>query len=232
MTEFVPVFQIEVRFNHFLNFSTLGKDIMSPFVKLSQKFQIENQNTFNERINLHFEDDNYLIVASWDRILLKGQGSLELYTHNNSPIDTPFLQILDSFSKCKEFDSIKNILFNAYYVKKIEEERESIIERFVEKFITDSAVSILNNSTDVAVSLEKKSSKEERFAVFGPYLGISDLEKRQMVPFKINNLGDINFNGVMLDFKYFKQQNTFDKKDFLKFVDEGKKVKNQLWKSI
>ena len=113
MEVIVPVFQFEIRYNHILNFSQIARNLLAPYVRLTQSIKIDNQNTLEETYFLNFEDDGYVIIVSWDRIVFKGQGSLDTYTQKNSPIDSLFFDIFKQIYELKEFGKIQRSLFLA-----------------------------------------------------------------------------------------------------------------------
>ena len=131
MNSIVTVFQFEIRYSHILNFSQIGRKIIAPYVKLAQSISVENQNSLEERLVLNFEDDEYLIIVAWDRLLIKGQNSISKYTEPNSPFQMPFLDILDKLRKLSEFGSIKNILFAINYIKKLDVTKDKLFDYFI-----------------------------------------------------------------------------------------------------
>ena len=58
--------QIEIRFTPILNFDTLSKSIIAPYLKISSSFNIEEENSVRQRIILGFDSETYKIVFHWD----------------------------------------------------------------------------------------------------------------------------------------------------------------------
>ena len=232
MNSIVPVFQFEIRYDHILNFSEIGRKLLSPFVKLSQSIKIDNQNTLNERIILNFEDDNYTIIVSWDRIILKGQNNVELFTGKNSPLEMPFFLILEKLKNLEEFGSIKNILYIIIYIKKLKLEESELYNHFAEKFHLPKTKEILDTPNDMAVLLEDNLNEKSETILFGPYTGISDLDKRPLSPLNKKELPDVDFHGVICEYKKGFLANDVNFIDFKKLVEISKNKFSKVCKML
>jgi hypothetical protein len=230
MVPIVTVFQLEIRYNHILNFSQISRKIIAPYVKLAENLKIDNQNTVEERIILNFEKDNYIIIIGWDRILIKGQENTDMFTAKNSPFQLPFLDILNKLKNLPEFGSIKNILFAINYINKVNFSKEKLVEKFMEKSITPETSHLMEGINDIAISLENKNNGNETYLTYGPYFGTEEISKRQIVPVKIENLGDTEFIGIMAEYKRLITANDFTLQDFTNTVLDSKKLTNKLWK--
>lgn len=224
MSPIVSAFQFEVRYNHILNFSQIARKILAPYVKLSQSIKIENENSLNERLILNFEEDNYIIIVSWDRILLRGQHELSSYTSKNSPIEIPFLKILNRLKELDEFGSIKNVLFAITFIGEYKIDENKLFSRFANNFLLSNTPHILENANDLAITLEDKHPTRETAISFGPYTGSAELSRRSILPVNIASLGDTDFNGLMMEYRHGYETNevTFD--DFIKLTVDAQKV--------
>ena len=232
MNQIVPVFQFEIRYDHILTFSQIARKILAPFVRLTQSIKIENQNTVEERIILNFEEENYLIIVSWDRILIKGQNSLKPYVSKNSPIQMPFLAILDRLKELEEFGSIKNVLYVATYVKEFKIEKEELYSRFSKKYLNFETKNILETSNDLAITFEDRGVEHETTVSFGPYLGTLDLARRAMKPINFDALDDSDFIGIMLEYKQGYSTSSITFEDFEKLTKTSNKVFERSWKIL
>lgn len=232
MSVIIPVFQIEVRYNFILNFVEFYRKLLSPYVKLSGSIKVENQNTLDERLYLNFEDDRFSIIISWDRIVFRGQGDLKTFTANNSPIEMPFLDILEKMTKYEEFGGVINILLAINFIKKLEIDEDDLYQKFVSKTMENGISKILDGATDAAIRIVKKSSSEEKSINFGPYFGVNDLKNRSMYPINLNSLGDLDFKGIMMEYKYLKNTSSFSFKEFVTLTEEGTKIFDTTWKSF
>lgn len=224
------VFQFEVRYNHILNFSQIARKILSPFVRLTQSIKLENQNTLEERIVLNFENEDYMIIVSWDRIIIKGQGDLGAFTNANSPVETPFFIILEKLKSLEEFGSIQNILFAINYIKKLDISKDNLVEEFTKKTMKNEVSEILDNKTDLVIVLETSESGEEKTVTFGPYFGTEELKKRHLIPVKIENLEDTNFFGLLLEYKHFKLTTDVNFSEFVALTKISNNIIKKVWK--
>lgn len=232
MSQVVPVFQFEIRYDHILNFSQIARKILAPYVKLTQSIKIENQNTLNERIILNFEDENYFIIVSWDRILIKGQNNLNPYISKNSPIQMPFLAILDKLKALGEFGSIKNVLYAITYIKEFKIKEEELFSRFSDKFFNLETKNIIDSPNDMAVTLEDRGADYETTVAFGPYAGTKDLARRIIGPVNIDRLDNTEFFGIMLEYKHGYSTNNVTYADFEKLTKTSNKVFERSWKIL
>jgi hypothetical protein len=153
---------------------------------------------------LNFEDDDYQIIVSWDRILIKGQQSIDKYCENNSPLETPFATILDSIKSLDEFGSVQNALLAVNHVKKIEGEPADSVSLIKEKTLTADSINVIPNMTDIAIQLDNKGDGTEESIIFGPYLGPFEILRRNIQPVNIDSLEEIDYSGLMMECKIFK----------------------------
>lgn len=232
MNQVVPVFQFEVRYDHILNFSQIARKIVAPFVRLTQSIKIENQNTVEERIILNFEEEDYLIIVGWDRIIIKGQNSLNPYLSKNSPIQIPFLAILDRLKELEEFGSIKHVLFAITFIKKFKIEKDEIFSRFSEKFLNSETDNILDTSNDLAITLVDRSTEHETTVSFGPYLGTIDLTRRAIRPLNYDTLDQTEFLGIILEYKHGYSTSNITFEDFEKLTKSSNKIFERSWKML
>lgn len=232
MSYTVTVFQFEIRYQHILNFSQIARKVLSPYVRLAQSINLENQNTVNERVILNFEDEDYTIIANWDRILIKAQGETKKYTAKNSPIEAPFFSMLEHIRKLEEFGSITSVLFAMNAIKKLDKKEEDLVDHVIEKAVSNEASKILDNTTDLALQLTDKKSGLEQSVTFGPYFGEHELTKRAIIPVNIESLGDIDFFGGMVEYKYFETRKDVSFTDFEKIVKEAESSIEKVWKIL
>jgi len=232
MDTLTTVFQFEIRYNHILNFSQIARKILSPYVRLAKRITLENQNTIEERIIFNFDDDDYLIIVNWDRILIKGQGNLSAYTTKNSPIQTPFFTILEDIRALKEFGSIQNVLLAINYIKKLDIKEENLAERFVAKTMKGDVSKILDRNTNIAINIIDRESGDEKSVSFGPYFGTKELMSRPIIPVNLNNLGDTDFTGVMLEYKHFKHTSDSNFNKFVSMTKISNEITERVWKTV
>jgi hypothetical protein len=229
MADITSVFQFEVRYNHILNFSQISRKILAPFVKIASSIKIENQNTIEERTVFNFDDENYFIIVGWDRILIKGQGDLAQYLEKNSAIETPFISIFNKIIELEEFGQVINLLLATNFIKKLDVEEEKLTQIFSEKTLSESSRNLLSSSSDVAITLEDNSENQINLS-FGPYFGINDLMRRPLLPVNVDVLGEVDFNGVMVEIRNFKNSSSFSFKDFGELARRNLELKENVWR--
>jgi hypothetical protein len=229
MRQLVPVFQFEIRYDHILTFSQIARKVLAPYVRLTQSINVENQNTVEERIILNFEEENYLIIVSWDRILLRGQNDINPYLSKNSPLEMPFLAILAKLKELEEFGSIKSVLIAVTFIKELTVKKEDLFLRFSQKYLAPETQNILEPSNDLAITFEDRAEAHETSVTFGPYLGIVDLNKRPLKPINFKTLDDSDFLGIMLEYKHGYSAKTVTFSDFENLVKEANKIFKRLW---
>ena len=216
----------------FLNFSQISRKILSPYVKLTQSIKIERQNTLEERIVLNFEEDNYLIIVGWDRLFIKGQGNIKAFTGKNSPFQMPFLDIFRKISALEEFGSVQNSLFAINYVAKHDLKEEELFKTFKTKLIKDEVEGVFETANDLAITLEEKGLKNEISVSFGPYFGPNELSRRPIPPINMERLGDINFHGIMMEYKHLTYTNDISFDDFSQMIEKSYSTFERLWKIL
>ncbi len=232
MIEITASFQLEVRYKNILNFSNSYRDLLGPFVKIADSIKITQANTVEEKIHFQFEDAGYQIIAGWDRLVLHGQGDLSLFTHKNSPMEMPFMAILNKLSTQEGFGQINNVLFLAIFAKESKESKEEIVKNFQNKWFKNDVSDITSTPTDIAISIVEKNINKEITVSTGPYLGIWDITRREIQPFNVEKLGNLDFLGYVAKIKYFEMVSKFDLNSFKKivtFVDNKKKV---VWQKV
>lgn len=225
-----PVFQLEIRFSPILNFNHINKELVAPYVKFSKKLNVENENRLDERIVL--VDDLLSIFISWDRLIFKGQNNLDALLLENSKLDHVFFGIFSKIKDLESFDSISSVLFISTYVLKSRQNTKNGNTIFLNNTVTDKVKSLLPNSTDSAVVIERKNLKDVESLNFGPYNGVQDLENRLIKPLDISVLGDMNYDGLICEYKKMYKPDDFDMqamKDLFKISESVvKDLKNKL----
>lgn len=232
MEAITTVFQFEIRYNHILNFSQISRKILSPYVRLAKSIKVENQNTIEERIIFNFGEEDYLIIVGWDRVLIKGQGNLSKYKTKNSSMETPFFSMLNQIKELDEFGSINNVLLAVNYVKNLQIKKEDLINQFIEKTITTNVSTILDENSDIAITIENKEDGEEESVSFGPYFGSDELLRRPLLPINIDKLEDTEFLGVMAEYKYVKFTKAVSFNDFVEMANKSEKTIERIWKMM
>ena len=230
MEVIIPVFQFEIRFNHILNFSEIARNLLAPYVRLTQSIKIDKQNTLEETYTLNFEDDEYLIIVSWDRIVFRGQGSLDTYTQKNSPIDILFFDIFNQIYELKEFGNIRRSWFFGMIISK-PKTKSPVLDSFAKSTLVFNPNEIVKDFDDIAVVIESTTESESKSATFGPYWGPDDILKRPIKPINIVSLGDLDFEGIMLDYKRILLASEINFDTFIEHCSEFNDTFKKIWKN-
>jgi hypothetical protein len=233
MKELVAAFQFEVRYNYILNFSQIYRKLVTPYVKLASRMNIQNQSTVEERMILNFDDEDYYIIINWQSIFIRGQGNLENFTSKNSPMVMPFFDILEKIQNLEEFAGIANILFMVNYIKEIDIQKDKLFDYFASKSLSNTSCDLLDDVNDSAVILVNKNPEGEVYLNYGPYFGGNEeLEKRAIAPVNKAKLGEIDFMGLLVEYKHVKIVNEISFQDFVAEVKNANKTFKKVWKSI
>jgi hypothetical protein len=232
MREVTTVFQYEIRYSHILNFSQEVRKLLSPFVQLASSIKFEGQNTVDEKIIFTFNDDDYVIIINWDRILFKGQGDMTKYTAKNSPMETPFFSMLEKVMAMEEFGVVKNVLFATNLVKEFPYSKEEVVDTFIGKTLRGSASGILDESSDIAINLEQNDAKQSLAITYGPYLGEEEINKRKLLPVNIDSLDQVDFVGAMIEHRHLIHTSTANFKQFVELVENSVTISERIWKTL
>lgn len=227
----VPVFQFEIRYNHILNFSQIARNLLAPYVRLTQSIRIDKQNTVEETYFLNFEEDGYLIIVAWDRLVFKGQGNLGTFTNKNSPLSTLFFDIFKEIYDLKDFGKVQRSLFYGVSISKYTS-KENLLDNFSKNNLIFNPEEFVEGSKDVAIVIESQIESASKSITFGPYWGQEDIDKRQIKPVDINLLGNIDYEGIMLEYKYVKVGSAISFDDFSKQCTDLNDTFKKIWKKL
>ncbi|MAX71364.1 MAG: hypothetical protein CMC76_09735 [Flavobacteriaceae bacterium] len=225
----IPVFQFEIRYSRILNFSQIGRTIIAPYGKLTENINVDKQNTVEETYFLNFEEEGYLMMFSWDRAVFKGQGSLDTYLQRNSPLSTLFFDIFKYITQLKEFGKITRSLFYGVSVAQYSQKKNAL-ETYAKNILTFDPAELDNNFDDIAVIIESNTESGSKSITFGPYFGPDDIFKRLVKPININALGDISFEGLILEYKRVKIESHVNFDTFIQHCTEFQQTFKSIWK--
>lgn len=174
LNTFVPLHQFEIRYTGILNFASI-KNVVSPFVKFTSRIFVENENSFLERIILHFDDQFFQIVVSWDKILIRVEvDDFESLLENNSKVEEPFFNLFEKITKINDFGEIGRVFSYLIFVNPLNDSYETVVKKFSQKHFTSA---VLGTYTDIGLKFSKEENNYIHQVTFGPYSGIQDLRK-------------------------------------------------------
>ena len=220
--------QIEIRFTPILNFDTLSKSIIAPYLKISSSFNIEEENSVRQRITLGFDSETYKIVFHWDRLILTTSAPIDNFNKAGSIIEEPFFSILQKIIKLEEFGKVLNCL---YYRVKVNSKDAYDNSKFTKDFLSKNTISILP-FTDSGVVIEKIVNGETTNVSIGPYLGIIDVQKRG-IKFAESERKELSKpGGIIADVKIFKIVDKVSFRDYQGITEEAEKIFESVWKLL
>ncbi|MFO7890371.1 MAG: hypothetical protein R6V04_08525 [bacterium] len=220
MESYNPFFQLEVRYTPILDFTNFSRTLLAPYIKLTDRIGVDQENTFKETFQLISDKDKYLIAVNWDRIYLRGQGDITEMENDNSTVEQIFFQILGDILKYKEFAEIRSYLLFISTVWFPEDDSGNVsnISHFTNNYIKSKATNLLNSTTDMALELIYKGDQNETTLTLGPYFGLDDLQKRKAQPsFEVEDF-NLDREGQMAEIKIFERNNHFDFNKFKELV--------------
>jgi hypothetical protein len=203
MDNICPFHQFEIRFSPILNFSSHSKEILAPYMQRASSFQVETENTINEKISLNFEQDSYSIVLWWDRLIFRTTVGIDNLITSNSIVDEPFLQIFKKLKEISSFGKVVSVLFytlsvNVKNVESVAESTKLLVDKYLKR---NELECVLPGFNDIAVVWERKDTKGETNITCGPYQGVADFNKRNVFVTQknIELLSDVG--GTMVEYK-------------------------------
>lgn len=218
--------QFEIKYTHILNFGSLYKEVVSPYLKLSSGFTLHNQNTPQEYIQILFEEDNFHIDCRWDRIIFVSEGSLSKFKDTKSSFKI-FFEIFEKLRAQSSFGKINNYVALAHGVRiKEKEDFESLVESFQGNFLKSKVNNISAGKAvdDIAIILEFTEGGKDVNLSIGPYDYEKDIDNRNLTPFKSSELNPIKENhGYIMQLKINEvtQEVNFEKvTSFIEIVEK------------
>lgn len=229
MKKITPIHQFEIRYSNILNFPHVIGEVLAPFVKLADRLNIDQENSHQEKLTLFFDEEQYIIITTWDRIILKKENLTQDLAENNSILESPFLDIFAKLKEVKEFGEISNFLFYSFNVNIVDKEINEVKDGFINQRLDKSFINKMPNISDVGISIEFKEKNGRLLLNSGPYVGIEDLQKRNHnlvfpIPEEL-----VEKTGELVEFRYHES----GKKFTFGMYKEIKKIQdsylNKLW---
>jgi hypothetical protein len=223
-----PHHQFEIRYTAILDFPNIIRKPISPFVKFAKKITVDNEGSHNERITLSYDDEYYQIIINWDRIILRFEGDKENLGKNNSIIEEPFFNIFKKIREQDNFGEINNTLYYSFIINPIKIEHDELLRKFKSKYLTNYQ-NIVEQPTDIAVTLENKIENKQITITFGPYFGNEDLKKRNIFvknPIVTNGENDL---GICMDLKILNITKTVNFNDYKELTKIESNYLEKLW---
>ncbi len=227
----VPFHQFEIRYTKILNFQSLIKEVIAPFIPMALDILIEKESTVQRcRYTLLFEA--YSIIVIWDRILIKYEGDLKVLIENNSIIEEPFFNLFNKIKELESFGNIVNCLCATIIINHSDKNQSEIIKYFTGMFLNKNNIEkIISNPSDVAIALDKNTDGKQINLQYGSYLGINDLQKRNIFPQNQDIIKQINISGEMADIKIFESLKSISFAKYKELLKMTLEYQEALWKN-
>ena len=205
----LPHHQFEIRYTPILDFSNFAKTLLAPYIQRTFSFSLENENTRDERISLHFEEaEAYSVLVWWDRIIFRSRLGIDKLEEANSLIQEPYFAI---FQKIKEHKSFGKITYSGYYNVGVllkpftpNEELNRLKNKYLQKDVCEN---IIPNATDIAITLEHSISDSKETLRFGPYSGNDDFANQNIKLSSKHQAELLNKAGTFFTYQLTSQEN-------------------------
>lgn len=223
-----PVFQFEIRFTPLIGFQNIIHEAVVPYSNLYSNASVSNELTKDIRFTLEFPETQHKIIIGWDRLVLRYEGIIERLGDANSIVDEPFFSLFERIKNLSQFGKVTSFLCYSILIKKIENNKEAIVENFTNRYYSSAFKQIDNEWNDVAFILEKHTGEKNVSIQHGPYLGLDDLDKRKSLPNYLD-LKLFDFFGEMVEMRIWGNTQEMDFNFFKKRLQETKAYQKKLW---
>lgn len=226
----VPSHQFEIRYTKILNFQSLMGEVISPFVPMALDIITENEKAVQHcRYTLLFQ--GYSIIVTWDRVLIRYEGDLKVLTENNSIIEEPFFNLFDKIKNIGSFGNVLNCLCVTHIINHFDTVPTDINKDFIGDYLNKINIEkIITNPTDVSIILEKNTEGKQITLQFGPYVGIIDLQKRNIFPQNPDIEQHLNIVGEMAEIKILEMLKSISFAKYKELLKMTFEYQESLWK--
>lgn len=177
-----------------------------------------------ERLNLYSDDSFFEVAVQPDTLLIRIDSTLAEMSDTNSVVNMMFFKILEVIESLPSFAGYKNYLHYTLQVYLFDLDDEQVVSNFQSTFLTESALGLFDRHQDFGIVIESNEADALESYNFGPYLGLDDLKKRNMIPSDHSNIPDlIDGRGIVAEFKNNKGVTGID---FSTYQEINRKVMN------
>jgi hypothetical protein len=229
MNYIVPLHQFEIRYSQLINFAVSIKEVLAPFIPMSTNITVEKENSSPHTKYTLLFDSSYSILVTWDRLVLKYEGDIELLSQNSSIAESPFFAIYEKIQSLEEFGKVLNCLSFTVFINKQGKELEEIVKNFKSKYLQNSTDHILSNPTDFGVVLDKKIEEQQVSVRFGPYVGLQDLLNRAIHVQSPDMINEVVCVGEMAEIKIFEPVTSINFSKYKKIIKSSTEYIDKLW---
>lgn len=200
-------FQFEIRYTPILNFQSIYRELLAPYIKLSSGFRINNKNQDSEYITIVFEEEGVHIDCRWDRLILLTQGDHQSIIDPDG-LSKIYFEIFEKLKTNDSFGIINNYIAVASGVtthKQSDIKLEQVKKNFIEYYFQNSISKRLEskNQPDPAIIFDfvDNDGNDNNLSI-GPYDYDKDFKKRNLAPYNSEKFESLKSNyGYMVEYK-------------------------------
>ena len=140
----------------------------------------------------------------------------------------PFLTLYQKSRNRIIFGEINNILYYSFLIHPFEIDKDKLLKNFISKYLLNTK-NIIEQPSDVGVTLDQNSDGKQMSLHFGPYFGEQELKKRNITiknPIAIEVANNI---GLCFEFKLFNSLKTISFHDYKEICKTEKQYIQKVW---
>lgn len=195
----VAKIQVEVKYTFVLNFTSINREILSPYLRLAQ-LQVSNWDSVQESIILNFLEEGFSIDCRWDRLIFVCHSELENIKSSNGPL-LHFFEILNKLKSQSSFGKVLNTMVAQWVIVEDTEVEDSsnMQEKFIDTFLQRDKIKFNGKVDDVALVLEHQDGLIGSRTEFGPFVPDKDLSLHGISPKSTSELEKLkSINGILV----------------------------------
>lgn len=198
--------QFEIRYTPILDFSQMYRSLISPYLRLTADFAIQNQNSLDEYVVLKFRSENYHIDCRWDKIIFLSEGNRDDLLKPQGPIFM-FFEIFNKISIGPTFGKVVNAVLASHSLIESKYSNEEIVTRFKEKFFQPGvAFQIAGLKTDMGVALEFTNDSTIFKLRYGPFDYKKDVKDFNLNPHSLKAIDSYKDDkGIIVEALYYQE---------------------------
>lgn len=197
----VARYQFELRYHPIFNFSSSYKDIVAPYVRNSQAFQIEDSEYGQEKVVMRYDEHQLVWEVRWDRMFFLAEGDV-LSLSGKDSFAKLFFELFEKFREMTGFGSLRTVFSRMHCVVP----RDSHIQPadFAESIGIKSLSKQFNlrDLDDIAITIERKFESNSALRMtYGPFNGEEDIVRHKLLPMESVELKAalLRTNGILVD---------------------------------
>lgn len=226
----VAKIQVEVKYTFVLNFASINRELLSPYLRLAQ-LQVSNWDSIQESIILNFVEEGFSIDCRWDRLIFVCQSEPENIKSSNGPL-LHFFEILDKLKSQSSFGKVLNTMVAQWVIVEDSEVEtpSKMQEKFIDIFLQKDNIKFNGHVDDVALVLEHQDGLIGSRTEFGPFVPEKDLNLHGISPNTTAELDKLkSTNGILVKSVVSQTNANPNFKDFTQLFDYQHKTLNKVF---